>query len=575
MTDLWRLPATELAALVRDRQVSATEATRSALARLDQVNPRLNAVIQHDPAQALAAAAAVDAAIARGEAPGPLAGVPITVKVNVDQQGWATTNGLTLQQDLVRSQDSPVVANLKKAGAVILGRTNTPAFSLRWFTRNLLHGATTNPRDASITPGGSSGGAAACVAAGIGALAHGTDIGGSVRYPAYACGIHGIRPTMGRIPAWNATGPDRGIGAQLMAVSGPLARTIGDLRLALGAMSQPDARDPWWVPAPLEGPPCRSAPRSASRPTACRCSRRSPRRSAMPPSACRPPAGRSRSCPTCRRCRRAPISSCCSGWPRAAAPAPPPMSSEGDPDALAIFGYMERMCAEPSLFDFQDALQKRVGLLRQWLLFLERFPVVIMPVSGALPYRDHSDVESFEGFQRMMAEQLPQLGLPVLGLPGLTVSTGLVGSIPVGVQLIGGRYREDVLLRGRRRDRGGRRAAGADRPGMRALPRLGLADAARPPAAAVIAAAPRCWPMPPARRSSSSTWRSRATAGWGADLLPGRELPPGGSLAFRFPAEGNYGVRAIWVNGRAVEMQGDRGLPHQPRHGAGGSMQAE
>ena len=153
MTDLWRLPATELAALVRGRQVSATEATQSALARLDQVNPRLNAVIQHDPAQALAAAAAVDAAIARGEAPGPLAGVPITVKVNVDQQGWATTNGLTLQQDLVAQQDSPVVANLKKAGAVILGRTNTPAFSLRWFTRNLLHGATTQPARCLDHPG--------------------------------------------------------------------------------------------------------------------------------------------------------------------------------------------------------------------------------------------------------------------------------------------------------------------------------------------------------------------------------------------------------------------------------------
>src|SRR3954452_17573184 len=186
MTDLWRLPATELAALVRDRQVSATEATQSALARLDAVNPRLNAVIQHDPVQPLAAAAAVDAALARGEVPGPLAGVPITVKVNVDQQGWATTNGLTLQKDLVASQDSPVVANLRKAGAIILGRTNTPAFSLRWFTRNLLHGATKNPRDPSITPGGSSGGAAACVPSDLGPFAHGTDHGGSVRYPAYA-----------------------------------------------------------------------------------------------------------------------------------------------------------------------------------------------------------------------------------------------------------------------------------------------------------------------------------------------------------------------------------------------------
>ena len=446
MTDLWRLPATELAALVRGRQVSAAEAARSALARLDAVNPRLNAVIQHDPAQPLAAAAAVDAVIARGEDPGPLAGVPVTVKVNVDQQGWATTNGLTLQKDLVAGQDSPVVANLKRAGAVILGRTNTPAFSLRWFTRNRLHGATTNPRDPSITPGGSSGGAAASVAAGIGALAHGTDIGGSVRYPAYACGIHGLRPTLGRIPAWNATGPDRGIGAQLMAVSGPLARTVGDLRLALGAMSQPDARDPWWVPAPLEGPAV-------------------PQRAAL----CIAPDGMPVRPEVAAALRDAAKRLQDAGWEVEELPNLPPLQEgadlqlllwlaesrragtaayerEGDPDALAIFGYMERLCAEPSLFDFQDALQKRVGLLRQWLLFLERFPVAVMPVSGALPYPNHSDVESFEGFRRMMAEQLPQLGLPVLGLPGLTVSTGLVGTVPVGVQLVGGRYREDVLL---------------------------------------------------------------------------------------------------------------------------------
>ena len=119
---------------------------------------------------------------------------------------------------------------------------------------------------------------------------------------------------------------------------------------------------------------------------------------------------------------------------------------EADPDALAVYGYMERLCPEPDLNDFQDALQRRLGLLREWLLFLERFPVVVMPVSGELPFRDHSDIESFEGFQRILAAQLPQVGLPLLSLPGLAVSTGLVGSAPVGVQLVGGRYREDVLL---------------------------------------------------------------------------------------------------------------------------------
>jgi len=137
---------------------------------------------------------------ARGEALGPLAGVPVTVKVNVDQAGFATTNGLKIQRNLIAAEDNPVVANLKKAGAVIIGRPNTQAFSLRWFTRNGLHGHTKNPHDPTLTPGGSSGGAAAAVAAGIGAIAHGTDIGGSIRYPAYACGVHGLRPTLGRVP---------------------------------------------------------------------------------------------------------------------------------------------------------------------------------------------------------------------------------------------------------------------------------------------------------------------------------------------------------------------------------------
>ncbi|HYZ34477.1 MAG TPA: amidase family protein, partial [Crenalkalicoccus sp.] len=231
MTELWRLTASDLAGRIARREISAVEATRSALDRLAAVNPRINAVVQEMPEQALAAAHAVDSAIAAGQAPGPLAGVPVTVKVNADQKGFATTNGLRIQKDVIAEQDNPVVANLRRAGAVIIGRTNTPAFSLRWFTRNSLHGATRNPRDPAITPGGSSGGAAAACAAGIGAVAHGTDIGGSVRYPAYACGIHGLRPTLGRIPAWNPASPERGIGAQMMAVSGPLARSVADLRL--------------------------------------------------------------------------------------------------------------------------------------------------------------------------------------------------------------------------------------------------------------------------------------------------------------------------------------------------------
>src|SRR5580704_5716143 len=241
MEDLWRLSAAHVAALIRSKKVSAKQAASAALARLDAVNPSINAVVDHRPEDVLAQAAAIDAAIARNEDVGPLAGVPVTVKVNIDQQGFATSN-------------SPVIDNLRKAGAVILGRTNCPAFSYRWFTTNLIHGDTKNPRDPGITPGGSSGGAGSAVAAGIGHIAHGTDIAGSIRYPAYACGVHGLRPTMGRIAAFNAALPERPIGPQISAVSGPLARTIGDLRIALAAMSAPDVRDPWWVPVPLEGP---------------------------------------------------------------------------------------------------------------------------------------------------------------------------------------------------------------------------------------------------------------------------------------------------------------------------------
>src|SRR5471032_1761603 len=254
MNDLWRLSAADLAAHIKSKKVSAKEAAFAALARLDAVNPAINAVVEHRPADVLAEAAAIDAAIARGEDLGPLAGVPVTVKVNSDQQGFATTNGLKLQRDVIAASNSPVIDNLRKAGAVILGRTNCPAFSYRWFTTNLIHGDTKNPRDPGITPGGSSGGAGSAVAAGIGHIAHGTDIAGSIRYPAYACGVHGLRPTMGRVAAFNASLPERSIGPQISAVSGPLARSIGDLRIGLAAMSGKDARDPWWAPAPLEGP---------------------------------------------------------------------------------------------------------------------------------------------------------------------------------------------------------------------------------------------------------------------------------------------------------------------------------
>jgi amidase len=369
--------------------------------------------------------------------------VPVTTKVNVDQEGFATTNGLKLQRDVIAKADNPVVENLRKAGAVLLGRTNCPAFSYRWFTTNLIHGDTKNPRDPGLTPGGSSGGAGSAVAAGIGHIAHGTDIAGSIRYPAYACGVHGLRPTMGRIPAFNAALPERSIGPQISAVSGPLARTVNDLRISLAAMSARDVRDPWGMPVPLEGPAV-------------------PKRVAM----CLDPDGlnpvaevKAAVADAGKRLERA-------GWTVEEITTTPPLREaadlqtklwigdgyeaqlaaaerEGDPGALACL-HGNRAKVHP--FDLSKALTRRATLTREWLAFFEQYAVLLMPVSGELPFPDQLDCKDDASFARVWHAQLPQIAIPFMGLPGLVVSTGLVGRFPVGVQLVSGRYREDLCL---------------------------------------------------------------------------------------------------------------------------------
>jgi amidase len=159
------------------------------------VNPKINAVVDLMADEALAAADQADRAVRAGEAVGPLHGVPVTYKINMDYTGRPTTNGIVAFKDRVAKSDNPAIANWRRAGAIGIGRTNVPPFSARFFTSNALHGRTLNPWDPGRTPGGSTGGGAAAVAAGIGPLAHGSDRAGSIRYPAYACGIMGLRPT--------------------------------------------------------------------------------------------------------------------------------------------------------------------------------------------------------------------------------------------------------------------------------------------------------------------------------------------------------------------------------------------
>lgn len=255
MSEIWQWGAVETAKAVREKRISARDAVDAAISRMAAVNSNVNAVTVDLSDQAQTAANHADAIQATGVKLGPLHGVPITIKENVDQKGEVTPNGLPALAKISATEDSPVVANLKKAGAIIIGRTNTPEFSLRWFTDNPLRGRTLNPWDNEITPGGSSGGAAAAVALGIGAMAHGNDLGGSLRYPAYACGVATIRPSMGRVPAYNPSGTEeRPPMLQLMSVQGPIAREVRDVRLTFEAMAQYDPRDPWQTPAPIDGP---------------------------------------------------------------------------------------------------------------------------------------------------------------------------------------------------------------------------------------------------------------------------------------------------------------------------------
>ncbi|WP_321949855.1 amidase family protein [Burkholderia cenocepacia] len=418
MTELWQLSATELAKRVRQRDVSAREVADAVLDRLDAVNPAINAVVEHRPDDVRQQADEVDRAIARGDDPGPLAGVPVTVKINVDQAGFATTNGTRLQRNLVAPADSPVVANIRKAGGVLLGRTNSPTFALRWFTANLVHGHTRNPRNASLTPGGSSGGAAAAVAAGIGPLAVGTDIGGSVRYPAYACGVHGIRPSLGRVPAFNASSPERAIGAQLMSTAGPIARTIDDLSLALRAFSAPDPRDPWHVAVPFDG-------------------REVPKRAAL----CVRPRGLE-VVPEVEAALLQEQLWLGDGFDALANA----VAQDGDPGAAAVIAAVRGKVRDLPADVISRALVRRTTLTRAWRLFLDDYAVLLLPVSAELPFPDDLDRQGPDGFERVWEAQLTLRALPAMGLPGLAVTTALVNGVPVGVQVVATHHREDLCL---------------------------------------------------------------------------------------------------------------------------------
>lgn len=245
--DFRTISVADVAELVRSRSASAVEVVGHALARIEALNPTLNAFVAIDGERAIAEAAAIDARAAAGEDVGPLAGVPIGVKDLEDAAGFVTSHGSPVfADDPVAAADSALVARLRAAGAVVVGKTNTPELGWTAQTFNDAFGTTRNPWDPSRTPGGSSGGSASAVAAGMVPLATGSDGGGSIRIPSALCGLSGFKPSLGRVPSGGSDPPDW----QHLSTKGPIARRTSDIALALDAVIGPDPTDLRSLPMP-------------------------------------------------------------------------------------------------------------------------------------------------------------------------------------------------------------------------------------------------------------------------------------------------------------------------------------
>lgn len=243
VSDLGFTPAVELAEMIRRRTLSPVEITRAVLERIERLNGRLGAYVLVHAERAMNDARVAEQAVTSGQPLGPLYGVPVSIKDNLWTAGDRTTSGSRLFAEFVAPEDAPSVAALRAAGAIFVGRTNLPEFAWRGSTDNRLFGESRNPWDLTRTPGGSTGGGAAAVAAGLGPLALGSDGAGSIRIPASFCGLVGLKPTFGRVPMYPAVG-----GHELTAHVCPLARTVRDVALMMSVIARYDRRDQFALP---------------------------------------------------------------------------------------------------------------------------------------------------------------------------------------------------------------------------------------------------------------------------------------------------------------------------------------
>ncbi len=451
-SDIWRLNATDLTALTRNGDISAEDAVKSSLDRMQQVNPDLNAVVEDLSGEALTRARNLDKTVANGAEPGPLHGVPVTIKINVDQKGHATSNGVVALKDVIAPADAPVVRNLQNAGAIVIGRTNTPEFSFRADTDNELHGRTNNPWGRHISPGGSSGGAGAAVMAGIGALAHGNDIGGSLRFPAAANGAVTVKPGLERVAAWNPSQKtERGLLAQLMSVQGLITRSAADLHLSMPSLIAPDPRDPFHVPMPWRGPADDGPIKVAFT--------KNTFGYALHPEV-------DRALDTARDAlvdagyhveEIAPpdVFECGRGGYRALMGEvltllKSDIEAAGSQTIRDIFELYFQEFPPITGTDLIEMLGKRTHYAREWSLFMQDYPLILSPFLPQPFFKPDRDTEGAEGVHEVLGCAVYSYAMNFLGLPAASVPAHLAnlpqGPQPINVQIAARRWREDMAV---------------------------------------------------------------------------------------------------------------------------------
>jgi amidase len=445
MTDLWRLSALEIAAAFADGEASAVEIVDSHLGRIDQVNPSLNAIVRRLDDEARGRAAELDRARERGEGLGPLAGVPFTIKENIDVTGSPTTYGLPMLADAIPTQDSPIVERLRNAGAIPLARTNMPDLGLRMHTDSALHGRTLNPWDSTRTTAGSSGGEAVALATGMSPLGLGNDLGGSLRNPASCCSIASIKPTLGRVPRVNEIEPlPLTIMLQLLAVDGPMARRVRDVRAALRVISGAHPRDPWSAPMPLKnGKDSRRVAVMAEPPGGTT----DPRIATLTRDAAAALAEQGVEVEEIDAPRFTEVLDC---WRTLVvgniASGLDQLQAAVSADAFRFLTEAVRSTGPYTPEGVEAAWPARFALGAAWAEFFTQWDAILTPTWTRLPFPVGFDIDPEHGPRELFDLTRPIMPANVLGLPSAAVPAGLIDGLPVGVLLTGPAWADLVCL---------------------------------------------------------------------------------------------------------------------------------